>query len=85
MTDDGPCLIHCRDHAIPHYSSIAVPHLLYQHGTPVAFDAETVSTSIRENRDTSIQLDCGTGEASCRFWTTDLTTEYVRLNADYHT
>ena len=60
-------------------------HLLYKHGTPVAFSDAEVSASIRENRDTSIELDCGTGEATCRFWTTDLTAEYVRLNADYHT
>ena len=25
------------------------------------------------------------GQAGIRFWTTDLTAEYVRLNADYHT
>jgi len=25
------------------------------------------------------------GDAMARFWTTDLTAEYVRLNADYHT
>jgi glutamate N-acetyltransferase/amino-acid N-acetyltransferase len=25
------------------------------------------------------------GDAQVRFWTTDLTAEYIRLNADYHT
>ncbi|MEZ6070111.1 MAG: bifunctional ornithine acetyltransferase/N-acetylglutamate synthase [Pirellulales bacterium] len=60
-------------------------YLLYRHGTPVGFDAAAVSAAIRDNRDTKIELDCGSGEASCRFWTTDLTAEYVRLNADYHT
>jgi glutamate N-acetyltransferase/amino-acid N-acetyltransferase len=60
-------------------------HLLYQHAAPVEFDKSEVSASIRNNRDTSIVLDCGAGESSCRFWTTDLTPEYVRLNADYHT
>jgi N-acetylglutamate synthase/N-acetylornithine aminotransferase len=25
------------------------------------------------------------GTANIRFWSTDLTAEYVRLNADYHT
>ena len=41
--------------------------------------------SIRENRDTSMQLTFGEGTAQVRFWTTDLTAEYVRLNADYTT
>jgi glutamate N-acetyltransferase/amino-acid N-acetyltransferase len=59
--------------------------LLYQGGTPVAFDAPTVSQSIRNNRDTLIQLALSEGQAETRFWTTDLTAEYVRLNADYHT
>ena len=59
--------------------------LLYQQGAPVAFDAATVSESIRANRQTDIVLQFGEGEAVARFWTTDLTAEYVRLNADYHT
>jgi glutamate N-acetyltransferase/amino-acid N-acetyltransferase len=59
--------------------------LLYQNGSPVEFDGPTVSTSIRDHRDTLIQLDFSEGTAQCRFWTADLTAEYVRLNADYHT
>lgn len=58
---------------------------LYEQGAPVAFDAATVSESIRANRQTDIVLQFGEGEAVARFWTTDLTAEYVRLNADYHT
>jgi glutamate N-acetyltransferase/amino-acid N-acetyltransferase len=60
-------------------------HLLYRDGAPVAFDAPTVSKSISDNRDTLIQLDFSEGDAGVRFWTADLTAEYVRLNADYHT
>ncbi|MCG8583119.1 MAG: bifunctional glutamate N-acetyltransferase/amino-acid acetyltransferase ArgJ [Pirellulales bacterium] len=59
--------------------------LLYKDGAPVAFDAESVSNSIRENFETSISLSFAEGDASARFWTSDLTAEYVRLNADYHT
>ena len=58
---------------------------LYQSGEPVAFDAEMVSNSIRGNVDTLVELSLGEGTESGRFWTTDLTAEYVRLNADYHT
>jgi glutamate N-acetyltransferase/amino-acid N-acetyltransferase len=58
---------------------------LYERGAPVEFDAEKVSASIRGNRDTHIELSFAEGKASVCFWTTDLTAEYVRLNADYHT
>jgi len=59
--------------------------LLYERGAPIKFDEATVSQSIRENRDTHIALRFSEGDVSLKFWTTDLTAEYVRLNADYHT
>ncbi len=59
--------------------------LLYAQGAPVEFDAAAVSQSIRDNRDTAIELQFDRGDAQVRFWTTDLTAEYVRLNADYTT
>jgi glutamate N-acetyltransferase/amino-acid N-acetyltransferase len=58
---------------------------LYRDGAPIAFDADMVSASIRDNRETQIQLNFGEGAASVTFYTADLTAEYVRLNADYHT
>jgi glutamate N-acetyltransferase / amino-acid N-acetyltransferase len=59
--------------------------LLYERGAPVDFDGQVVSESIAKDRDTSIVLLLEEGTAAARFWTTDLTAEYVRLNADYHT
>jgi glutamate N-acetyltransferase/amino-acid N-acetyltransferase len=59
--------------------------LLYERGAPVDFDADAAARSIAADRDTSIVLLLEEGRASARFWTTDLTAEYVRLNADYHT
>ena len=59
--------------------------LLYERGAPVDFDADAVSKSIAADRDTSVVLILEEGKACARFWTTDLTAEYVRLNADYHT
>jgi glutamate N-acetyltransferase/amino-acid N-acetyltransferase len=59
--------------------------LLYEQGAPVPFDASAVSNSIKSSRDTSILLEFSEGAGKIRFWTTDLTAEYVRLNADYHT
>src|SRR4051794_41093886 len=59
--------------------------LLYERGAPVDFDSDAVAKSIAADRDTSIVLILEEGKACARFWTTDLTAEYVRLNADYHT
>jgi glutamate N-acetyltransferase/amino-acid N-acetyltransferase len=58
---------------------------LYQRGAPVAFDAKTVSASIKASRETSIVLTLREGQAGVRFWTSDLNAEYVRFNADYTT
>ena len=58
---------------------------IYEAGSPVEFDAEALSASIRDRRDTDIRLVFSLGSAGCRFWTSDLTAEYVKLNADYHT
>jgi len=59
--------------------------VLYEAGAPVAFDVNAAAQSIRENRDTLVELALGEGDARCRFWTSDLTVDYVRINADYHT
>ncbi len=58
---------------------------LFRAGTPLPFDKKTVSDSIRENRDVHFKLTFGEGDAGIRFWTSDLTCEYVRLNSDYTT
>lgn len=60
-------------------------YLLYEKGAPVAFNKEEVSNSIRSHRDVSFELFFQEGDGRIRFWTSDLTTEYVHLNADYTT
>ena len=59
--------------------------LLYESGTPVAFDAAQVSKNLRDNRVVTIDLTLTHGTGKIRFWTCDLTKEYVELNADYTT
>ncbi|HEY6562919.1 MAG TPA: bifunctional glutamate N-acetyltransferase/amino-acid acetyltransferase ArgJ [Pirellulaceae bacterium] len=58
---------------------------IFAEGEPVPFDASALSDSLRANRDVLIELHCGSGDAAATFWTCDLTAEYVRINADYHT
>jgi len=58
---------------------------LFHNGEPLPSDKPAVADSIRRNRDTHFLLTLQEGDASIRFWTTDLTAEYVRLNSDYTT
>lgn len=60
-------------------------HAIYENGAPVSFQAKTVSQSIQNQHETQIVLRIGAGPAQCRHWTSDLTVDYVKFNADYHT
>jgi glutamate N-acetyltransferase/amino-acid N-acetyltransferase len=59
--------------------------LIYQSGAPVDYDEAAVSRFMRDNRDVHIELDLTLGDESARFWTCDLTQEYVRLNSELTT
>jgi glutamate N-acetyltransferase/amino-acid N-acetyltransferase len=59
--------------------------LLYRDGGPVPFDAPTASAYLKTNREVHFRLAFKLGPGRCRFYTSDLTPEYVRLNADYTT
>jgi glutamate N-acetyltransferase/amino-acid N-acetyltransferase len=58
---------------------------VYEAGVPTLYDAAELSAQIRGNRDVQLRLVFSRGSESIRFWTCDLTAEYVRLNADYTT
>jgi len=59
--------------------------LLYKDGAPIDFDAKAVSSSLRDNRNVVVELKLNHGTEKVRYWTADLTKEYVELNADYTT
>ncbi len=46
------------------------------------FNEAALHAAMRERRFT-ITVELGLGDGRCRFWTTDLTTGYVHINADY--
>jgi glutamate N-acetyltransferase/amino-acid N-acetyltransferase len=46
---------------------------------------EAVTHAVMKEREYTITMDLGLGDAECRFLTCDLTEEYVRINADYST
>jgi glutamate N-acetyltransferase / amino-acid N-acetyltransferase len=63
-----------------HIADVAV----FEHGAPCAFDAGAVRR-VFEQRDITIGVDLGVGSESARAWGTDLSAEYVRINAEYTT
>ena len=61
------------------------PFELYRAGVPLPFDAQAASKYLADHREVHLRLRFTLGEGKCRFYTCDLTAEYVRLNADYTT
>jgi glutamate N-acetyltransferase/amino-acid N-acetyltransferase len=57
---------------------------VFERGAPRPFDAAAVRT-VFERPNIAIALDLGLGDATARAWGTDLSAEYVRINADYTT
>ncbi|MEP7003243.1 MAG: bifunctional glutamate N-acetyltransferase/amino-acid acetyltransferase ArgJ [Chloroflexota bacterium] len=57
---------------------------VYASGAPRAFDANAVR-ALFEKPEILIEVDLGLGDSTARAWGTDLSAEYVRINADYTT
>jgi glutamate N-acetyltransferase / amino-acid N-acetyltransferase len=55
-----------------------------QGGLSPRFQEATAHTYLKQ-RNLTVRVELGLGTGTCRFWTTDLTTEYIRINADYST
>ena len=53
-------------------------------GRAPEYDEEAAHAYLQK-REYSIRIALGVGEGRCRFWTSDLTAEYVRINAEYST
>jgi glutamate N-acetyltransferase/amino-acid N-acetyltransferase len=59
--------------------------LLYDHGIPTPFDPVAEHERMKNKREVDIELLFDLGSQGCRFWTCDLSTGYVRFNAEYTT
>jgi glutamate N-acetyltransferase/amino-acid N-acetyltransferase len=53
-------------------------------GRAAAFD-EAAAHHYLSQPEFTVHIDLGIGSGACRFWTCDLTREYVSINADYST
>lgn len=57
---------------------------VYRRGRPVKFDAKSLSRKMK-GRSWDVVIDLGAGKLSDFCYTTDLSEEYITINADYHT
>lgn len=57
---------------------------LVEGGAPLPFDA-AAARAVMERREVRLALDLGLGPVSATVWTCDLSYDYVRINAEYHT
>jgi len=53
-------------------------------GRAAEFDEAAAHTYV-SRREFSISIDLHQGSGACTFWTTDLTHQYIHINADYST
>jgi len=58
--------------------------VVFRRGQPVRFDDAQVSRSL-DAREVRVELTCNLGKARATCWTCDLSRQYIRINADYHT
>jgi glutamate N-acetyltransferase/amino-acid N-acetyltransferase len=57
---------------------------VFAQGSPRAFDSDSIRLVFAQS-DITIGVDLGVGAESARAWGTDLSAEYVRINAEYTT
>ena len=58
---------------------------VFEGGMPIEFDEVALRGVMRESFELPVELDLGMGKGDCTFWTSDLTHEYITINAEYHT
>jgi len=60
-------------------------YLLFKNGRPTGIDLKPVEVFMKTNKEIPIVVDLGEGKASWRYYTSDLTYDYIKLNAEYTT
>jgi glutamate N-acetyltransferase/amino-acid N-acetyltransferase len=59
--------------------------LICEHGGRTATFDEAAAHRYLSQPEFTVHIDLGLGSGACRFWTCDLTRDYVSINADYST
>ncbi len=58
---------------------------VFKNGIPAEFDAHNLSLHMSKKKEITITIILDEGRASARFWTCDISYDYVKINAHYHT
>ncbi|WP_149499248.1 bifunctional glutamate N-acetyltransferase/amino-acid acetyltransferase ArgJ [Roseiconus lacunae] len=58
---------------------------IFENGTPIAYDAASLSQTMKATPEIDIELIVGSGSGEATRWASDLTCEYVRFNSEYTT
>lgn len=59
------------------------PVQIVRRGMGLGPDAEEQANAVMKSREFSVTVDLGTGHAEATVWTTDLTMDYIKINASY--
>ena len=59
--------------------------VIFSRGKPLPFDKKELSSKLAATKDIKIRLSLGEGRYSRRLYTTDLSYDYVKINAEYTT
>lgn len=57
---------------------------LFRRGRPLLFDSAALTKAMR-GKEVTLEVDLGLGHAACEMLTCDLSYDYIRINAEYHT
>jgi glutamate N-acetyltransferase/amino-acid N-acetyltransferase len=58
---------------------------IYENGAPLPMDEASLSGEMKRSEEIAVELRVGDGTGEARFWSSDLTTEYVEFNSLYTT
>jgi glutamate N-acetyltransferase/amino-acid N-acetyltransferase len=75
----------CGEKISPEKGKIAIgKHVVYD-GKPKTGNEEKIEEHLRKNSEIIIEVFCGVGKGKAIVWGCDLTYDYVKINAEYHT
>ncbi|MCX7765971.1 MAG: bifunctional glutamate N-acetyltransferase/amino-acid acetyltransferase ArgJ [Candidatus Sumerlaeia bacterium] len=60
-------------------------YIVFKHGVPHLMDVGLLRDYLKQNQRIEITVELGAGTDEIHFWTCDLSTSYVKINAHYHT
>ncbi|UDQ96518.1 bifunctional glutamate N-acetyltransferase/amino-acid acetyltransferase ArgJ [Lentisphaerota bacterium WC36G] len=60
-------------------------YLVVENGMPTDVAEEVLAKEVLAKDNFTVRLVLGNGKGKCRMWTNDISYEYVKINAEYHT